>query len=374
MQGALEGALASLGEHPGAGDVARFVAGHVPHRIAHSEEPVSAPARTQPPREAGNATRASLADEARLRTMVDVYAARLDDVRREVAREANVDRLWAIGEFEIRLARATGTALAILAYRTWRPRLVTPASELAMLHAAIDSGAATITEQYGEVLAVVPGEATGALRERLADQPFAAGQAAVADVGDGDSFDALLEQATRRITLDEPPPENAVPTPRDGPTDSPPGGSGVREEALRRVVEGQARMVDELRAAIDRESAPLGVRGDRSQVAGPLVLREPHRLLGLARYFERRLRGTGGVVVGVRMSGAWPLALPLRACDVVGREPERDAITILSFDPPSELRAELRRVGAGGAVAEFSSGSVEGMAHWFAGVTGLARP
>jgi eukaryotic-like serine/threonine-protein kinase len=146
-------------------------------------------------RSSANERRARIAQEASMRALIDGYSSQLDEMRRTSSREANAERLRTIGELEIRRARASEAPLSMLVYCMRRPTLVTPSSELALVHAVIDSGAAVITEQHGEVVALVPGEHGDALRARTAEQSFRVGRVGVAELSAEDTFDGLLDRA-----------------------------------------------------------------------------------------------------------------------------------------------------------------------------------
>ena len=141
---------------------------------------------------------AQLAEEDRLRRLIAHHTVRLDEVRRAAAYAANAARLRDVGELEARRAHARGTPLSLLVYRMRRPKVVTPAIEMDRVRSIVDSGAAVLTDQYGEILALAP-ETTGErLRARLAGA-LSGGDAAVATLAPGESFDDLLSRARAEV-------------------------------------------------------------------------------------------------------------------------------------------------------------------------------
>jgi hypothetical protein len=128
-----------------------------------------------------------------MRWLLEERATRLDALRRDRAHTANAGRLRDVGELEARRAQALATPLCIVVYRMHRPRMVTPPSEVALVCSVLD-GAAVLSEEYGEIVALVPGASATGLRERAA-LPFAAGRVAVEDLAPGESFTDLLSRA-----------------------------------------------------------------------------------------------------------------------------------------------------------------------------------
>jgi serine/threonine protein kinase len=137
----------------------------------------------------------SVEEEAGLRRSMDDLAVQLEDVRRTNAHADNAARISLIGESEARRARALERPLTVVLYRMRRPAATIPAVESALLHDAITHPASVVTEQYGELVAVVPGETVAEVEARIDRKMLSLGDVSVTALSHDETFAQLLDRS-----------------------------------------------------------------------------------------------------------------------------------------------------------------------------------